>query len=289
MKNFVRLILFKGVIVAVEKTPLILIPFLAQILTFFMLIFAKKDKKRTELNIVKIFKLASHSSFSKKFIKQVFFHQIISGLETIKITKNPELLKIDGFEELQSMMEKLESFSQGKIYVTAHLGSWEINGMLGAKSAHQRFYALAKPAKIPAITGYMEKLRSRNGVKVLWTDKASLFRSMLHAMKSKEWLSFVMDQKPDNRIGTTVDFFGLPTVFVNGPAAMAIKFDAPVLGVYCVRLGSFHYRVFVDQILPANHRLRELDTVCQKMADSIERAVRLYPEQWCWNYKRWNF
>ena len=108
-----------------------------------------------------------------------------------------------------------------------------------------------------------------------------------------------MDQKPVGRVGPIVDFLGQPTEFVAGPAAMAIKTKAPVLGVYCVREAPFTYRVITDPIdvnlMALEDRQTELtkgdreQLLTQQMANSIAKVITLYPEQWSWSYKRWRF
>jgi KDO2-lipid IV(A) lauroyltransferase len=111
---------------------------------------------------------------------------------------------------------------------------------------------------------------------------------MLAALRHGDWLSFVMDQKPIGRQGPEVDFFGHKVAFVSGPAAMSIKTGAPILAVYCFRIGPARYRLKWEVIDPQGTK-KTVDTLTAELAHSIEGAIRLYPEQWCWNYKRWKF
>jgi lauroyl/myristoyl acyltransferase len=45
--------------------------------------------------------------------------------------------------------------------------------------------------------------------------------------------------------------------------------------------------MLVTEILSNQHDLTDEILITQKLASEIERVIRLYPEQWCWNYKRW--
>ena len=46
------------------------------------------------------------------------------------------------------------------------------------------------------------------------------------------------------------------------------------------------YRVVSNVLLNKGHGI-EGEQVTQIMASEIERVIKLYPEQWVWNYKRW--
>ena len=110
---------------------------------------------------------------------------------------------------------------------------------------------------------------------------------MLKLLKAGECLGFVMDQKPEGRIGPSVNFLGQMTEFVSGPAKLAMRQSSPVLAVFCVRTGPHQYRLLQKVVAPADHGIDDETILTQKMADAIEEAIRLYPEQWIWNYKRW--
>ena len=173
--------------------------------------------------------------------------------------------------------------------VSAHLGSWELIGYAASRISACKFYALAKPSKYKAVTALLDRMRRRMKILVLWTSGASAQKNMIRALKEGSWLGFIMDQKPMGRRGPKVDFWGHQTEFVGGPAQMAIKFKKPVLAAFCVRVGVLRYRLFTKKILDVGHNHEDIHSLTQAMASEIESAVKAYPEQWCWNYKRWRF
>ena len=120
---------------------------------------------------------------------------------------------------------------------------------------------------------------------ILWTNRASLLRDMLSAIKNKFALVFVMDQKPNSGKGHLVDFMGKPTMFVQGPAAVAKKTKAKVLAVYCLREEPWIYRVEHEMI--DAERFNTEAELTARLAECTERMIRMYPEQWTWNYRRW--
>jgi KDO2-lipid IV(A) lauroyltransferase len=125
------------------------------------------------------------------------------------------------------------------------------------------------------------------GTHVLWTDKKSLLRDMLKALKNGESVGFVMDQKPEGRQGPLVTFLGVPTEFVSGPGQMTAKTGCGVVSIFCLREGPFKYRILSEMLAAPGVAMADEAVLTQRMADAITRVVRLYPEQWTWNYKRW--
>lgn len=262
---------------------------IARLLTYFRVVFSFKENKLFKNNMKNILNLGDKSIFSKMFIRQVYHSQILITLETLYEIIFPQTIKWEGLHELGVIMNQLDVESNGKIMITGHLGAWELIGYLASSKAKKSFYALAKPAKISIFTKVLNKIRERMGIKVIWTGTGSTQAHMINVMNEGSWLGFVMDQKPRRRKGPLVNFWGQKTEFVSGPAQMAIKFNIAVLAVFCVRTGPFRYRVIPELILSSNHNESDHDYVTQLMASKIEQVSRIYPEQWCWSYKRWRF
>lgn len=249
---------------------------------------AKKEKQRFDKNVERIFGLPPHSEFAREFARQVMEHQLRSGLETLKIIHHPEQLKLLGLEQAEQQMVEYCQSQRPLIFVTAHLGSWELCAYMAQKLAQRPLYVLAKPARSPHLTTILNYLREKMQVSVLWTGQKTLLRSMMTAMHKGEALGFVMDQKPDGRQGHEVDFFAQKTPFVGGPASMALRFDAPVIAIFCFRVSYLCFRLQLEVIRKSGDSETSEDKLTARMAAAIERAIKAYPEQWTWNYKRWS-
>jgi lauroyl/myristoyl acyltransferase len=282
-------LLIKSFTFFIRLLPVSCFGILARIFEELAFRFSKRDNQIMKKNIDRILNLPANSHFSDMFRRQVFRHQIISGLESIRSVYSPELLKISGFEEFKNCLTLHAGGVQGLVAITGHMGSWEICARYCVKGLPSAFHVLAKPSKNVAFKNFLERLRNHVGASVFWTDKKSLIKDILGALKKREAVGFVMDQKPENRKGPIVDFFGQPTEFVSGPATMACRTGASVVSVYCMRVGPFHYRLYAECIVPQGHDIKDEQVLTQKAAKSIENIIRTYPEQWTWNYKRWRF
>jgi KDO2-lipid IV(A) lauroyltransferase len=250
--------------------------------------FVNRDIRIISDNVNRVYHLPPHSSFTKTFAKQNLTTQALILLETIKYLFKPKVFRIVGLEEAAVVLRRA-SQDGGVVVIAAHHGSWELAGHLAAKLLDRPFYVLAKPSKSKWLTPILNQMREILGMKVLWTDSKNLLRDMLSIAGRHEHLGFVMDQRPEYRqSGYPSVFLGVSdTAIVQGPVTMATKKSMAVVGVTAVRTGDCQYQFYAHEILPAGHKETDGAKIAQKMADHMSNMIRLYPEQWSWNYRRW--
>ena len=218
-------------------------------------------------------------------------HQIVAALETVRISfeqKRLDVTAMEGFDELRQLMADVESHGRGQILVTGHLGAWELLAQSTVRASSSAVCAVAKPSRARAASAFVERMRARAGVRVIWSGRTSLLRDMLSCLNRRETLIMVVDQRPDQRRGPEVDFMGRRTEFVGGPAALAARRDCPLIAAFCIREGPFSYRLESEMLRPPGGS-RDPVELSQRIASAIERRVRAQPEQWMWNYRRWNY
>lgn len=249
----------------------------------------KKDCRKIARNIDRILGIPPDSEESKDFQRKVLKHQVASSVESFKSSFNHDLIEVEGLDELKSRFTANLEKGRGLIIITGHMGSWELAAYYCSLASDGKFNALAKPSKLEAATRILDEYRLRMNTKTLWTNQKSLMKQMVSTLKQGESLGFVMDQRPDKLKGPIVDFMGQPTPFVLGPAWASIRCGSPVVAVFCMREGPCKYRLINTELLPADHGQSDADAITQAMAAEIERVIRLYPEQWVWNYTRWHF
>jgi len=281
-------ILLKAGLRVAASVPASWIPWTSRVVGFLAPKLLPRDQKLIASNVQRVYALPPHSSFAQSFQQQVFRSQWCVLMETLRANLAPtDPVQVEGLEALAKTTRELMDAGKGLIIVTGHLGNWEFVARYTAQASGRRFHALAKPSKLPELTRILDDLRRRMNTAVLWTDSKNLLKDMLKLLKGGECLGFVMDQKPEGRVGPLVKFFSQPTEFVSGPAKLSIRQGCPVLAVFCMRTGLLQYRIIQQLIVPADHGCTDEIELTQKMANSIESVIRLYPEQWLWNYKRW--
>jgi len=175
----------------------------------------------------------------------------------------------------------------GLILISGHLGGWEIAGYAMAALGFEG-YAVARPLDNPYLNAYLVGARQKRGMKVL--DKRGAMEAMDRIFLARDYVGFIADQDA-GPTGMFVDFMGRPASTYKAPALMAMRYNVP-LAVGCGRRIDERYRFkmeFERVIYP--HEWADKDDplrwITQEYTAALERAIRRFPEQYVWTYRRW--
>lgn len=187
-----------------------------------------------------------------------------------------DLLDVDGGENFGLA----EAHGRGVIFVTGHMGATEI----GAAMAVVRGYKITTVVEEMHPTWLFEYLtisRQKMGITLLPAGRSGV--SLLRTLRQGGMAAFVVDAGIDRGGAVTVDFFGRPTLFPDGPARLSRLSGAPLVFGTCVRLAGGRYRAHVfPPVLPDRDAEATADAqrVTQEIARTFEAMVRRYPSQW---------
>lgn len=178
-----------------------------------------------------------------------------------------------------------------KIFVTAHMGNWEVHGQ--AMAAHgYPLTSVAAPLANRRLDDLFLRLRDRTGQRIL--SKHGAVRGLLKTLKSGGKVALVMDQntKPSEG-GVFVDFFGLPAPISSTVASLAIRTGAEVLVGVCLPddKGRYHAAPLIQIPTRTDESSAPVseDQLTIAIAKCLEGLIRSCPEQWVWMYKRWKY
>ena len=186
-------------------------------------------------------------------------------------------------------LRKAESAHRGVIFLTGHLGSWEILSF-GWSALEYPINFLVRPMDNPRIEAMIEKIRTRFGNRPI--DKKSAAREALRVLREGGTLGILSDLNTQTREGVFVPFFGVPACTTAGIATLALKTDAVVIPTVAVwdrrqRKYFFHGDPPIE-LLRTGDREKDIEANTARFAAAMERLIRLYPDQWLWIHKRWN-
>ena len=199
--------------------------------------------------------------------------------------KNIQSLAVyEGFE----CFDHARARGKGVLFLTAHLGGWEIGSFAHSLYGNQ-MQEVVRPLDNPYLDRLVDKYRTLHGNKTF--GKTEFARGLLSAMKTGETVGVLMDQNITPPQGVFVDFFGIPACTASGIARVALKTDAAVVPAFTIWdpvLGK--YRVHFDhaiQLVRTNDHEADVIANTAKFTKVIEEFVRKYPDQWLWVHKRW--
>lgn len=173
--------------------------------------------------------------------------------------------------------------SRQAVYVTAHLGNWElIPIVLRQKSRPLIIYSLVGN---PVIDNLLLAQRRKTGAK--YVEKSNALRACIETMKEGESIGLLVDQRVKR--GVKVSFFGNPTIFTDLPARLAMKFNCPIIPIEAVRVDPGHCQVMIHEpIWPDQKRGRQaVRDLTQQITKVIEDCIRKRPGEWHCDKSRW--
>ncbi len=190
----------------------------------------------------------------------------------------------DGFENY----ERAHARGKGVLFLTAHLGGWEIGSFMHSLHGHP-LHIVVRPLDNPYVDRLVEKFRTLHGNTTF--SKQDFARALLSAMKAGETVGLLMDTNMTPPQGVFADFFGLPACTASGVARVALHTDAAVVPAFTIWDPVLRkYRVRFDPALTLVRTGNDADDVVTNTArfnKVIEDYVRRYPDQWLWVHRRW--
>lgn len=175
---------------------------------------------------------------------------------------------------------------KGAIIVTAHLGHWELGGlMLARRGLPLTVITLEEPSS--ELSRWREACRRQFGIKTITVGPGHPFAfvEMIQTLRRNELLAMLVD-RPYGGTGARVNFFGHETEFSTAPALLAHHTGAAVLPAFVLQDNDHGYISMAEPIIPMTE---EADTQAalasntQRVATIFEAIIRRHPEQW-FNY-----
>ena len=222
-----------------------------------------------------------------KINSRIFEHfgQMLFELPHIFKINQSNLLKYARFQGEENMDRAL-SYGKGVFILSAHLGNWEL--MSSAIPLRFGPSAVLISRIRPPLKKLMVKLRSQCGMQII--DKLYGMRKILKALAQKKTVGILLDQNTKVDQGIFMDFLGRKACVNSVLAHMALKFDIPVVPVFCIRQKNGLYKI---EIMPAvklkrtGNKSDDIKFNTALFSHIIEEKILEHPEQWLWFHRRW--
>lgn len=221
-------------------------------------------------------------SFIYTFLEIVKFRYLFTGPNIIDKMKR----YADNLARLFIKAKKIHDESGGCIFVTPHIGNWEVLPHVCSAAG----IPLAIVAR-PLDNEYLEKLiftsRAVEGQYII-PKKNALF-VLQRTLQKGTSIGMLPDQSTMK--GMLVNFFGRPATTTPVPAILATAYKRPVVVVAACRKEDNKYEGFVsDPIWPLEgykSEKEEILRITQEMTRNMETIIRKFPGQYLWMHNRW--
>jgi KDO2-lipid IV(A) lauroyltransferase len=230
----------------------------------------------------------SSESWRNETLSGVYNHIAWMLSEYLVLVDNPRqaldwVVDIEG----ESILQDLFMRQKGAVILTAHLGNWELLAAWLCQRGYP-LYAVVRDPDDSDIADLIEEYRSRVGLRTL--KKRFIMKEAVRLVQSGAFLGLLADQD-GGPSGISSTFLGKKCSTVNGPAAISLMADVPIVPVISYRIAPFHHQIIVSPplLLPEEGKRKERIEAITLTADTvIEKMVYRHPEQWLWLHRRWH-
>lgn len=225
---------------------------------------------------------------ARRFTAEVFAHlgeSIADGLQCAR-RRSAALDSLYRVED-PALAERLLADPRPKVFVMAHLGSWELAAAVVARRFGERGAAIARRVDNPFLDALVKRVRlERPGQ---WIEKRGATGEALARLRAGASVALLLDENGGRR-GIFVDFFGRPASTHRSAALLALLGGAQLVAGALVRDGASGTRLFLlAEVEPLEQLSGEVAVrdLTQRVTAVLEGWIRRYPKQWRWIHWRW--
>ena len=224
-------------------------------------------------------------------VRAMFVHLGRAAAEVVTSRKLDPIL--EAYVELGNpdLLRDVMARKKGMVYVTGHVGNWELNGRRIARFCGDSA-VIAKAGHDPRLNALMEELRGSGKMETLWREDPATGRAMIRILRAGKGLGLLIDQDTDVQ-NVFAPFFGRPAATPRSAADLALRFGAAVV------VGTVHRRgdgpdaghlLELTEVpydpAPAD-REAEVLRITAECNRLLEEAIRRHPSEWVWMHQRW--
>jgi KDO2-lipid IV(A) lauroyltransferase len=188
-----------------------------------------------------------------------------------------------------AMLEEAERHGRGVLFITAHLGAWELLAFAHSALKHPISF-LVRPIDNPLIDHMVNEMRTRFGNHAISKKDAGL--TCMRKLKKGGTLGILADLNSLPDEGIFVPLFGKLACSTAAVSALALATGAAVFPVIApwdpVRKKYVFRGGPMLEMVRSGDFQRDLGINTARMTQVMEGIIRRYPEQWLWIHDRWH-
>ncbi|MYM63753.1 lysophospholipid acyltransferase family protein [Pseudomaricurvus sp. HS19] len=182
----------------------------------------------------------------------------------------------------EHLLDEALASGQGLIILAPHLGNWEVLGLYVETRVHVT--SLYQPPNMPSFEAVIRDAREKNGATLVPTNNRGV-AALIKALRSGGVSGILPDQVPAPSGGDFAPFFGRPALTMTLVHNLQQRSGCRIMAGFAQRVpGGFeiHFQPADDEIYSGDSA-----QALAALNRTVENCVRLVPEQYQWEYKRY--
>lgn len=188
------------------------------------------------------------------------------------------------FGNVRPTLDELLKQGKGIIFVSAHLGNWEL-GAAAVAALGYKFNAVALAHPNKKLNELYWRQRTARGIHGIPLGRAA--RECMLALRRNEIVA-VLGDRDFTTSRQTVEFFGEPARLPDGPAKLALATGAPLFPIFLIRRPNDTFEFVIDNPIWADRTRDTVSAVMHKIAEALERVISQHSEQWFLFHNLWD-
>jgi len=262
--------------------PLSFLHFVTRIIAILWYWFDRNTINQVESNLSRV--IGTDPIKLHRTSKELFFNYAayLADWARLVAINTPDVFSF--FNEIEGIEILKEAHAKGKgiIILAAHLGNWELGGLVFTNSG-MSFNIVTAKDEAEAIAKVRTKVRALHNIKTITIEEGSFFLiDIINALKRGETIAMLADRYEKNN-GIIVDFFGEKTYFPKGPVLLARATGATIIPSFTVIEANKKYKSVLGSPIKMEWGLDEEKDIyvnVTKIANIFEQYIRSYPSQW---------
>jgi KDO2-lipid IV(A) lauroyltransferase len=186
------------------------------------------------------------------------------------LTQRPVSIRVEGREKAEEARRQ----GRGVIFLTSHLGNWELGGRILA-DWEWPVTAVYRPYQSPTMQNFIQRRRSPH-LQYLAVGQGAA-KGIVRVLERRETVAILGD-RPFGEEGVPVSLCGGTILLPRGPFLFSCRYNVPLIPGFVFRARPGIYRAVVeDPLWPNGQGAQEL---MERLARILERYLALYGEQW---------
>jgi KDO2-lipid IV(A) lauroyltransferase len=194
-----------------------------------------------------------------------------------------ERVRIPGFDAVIARKRA----GQPTIFLSAHYGNWEYLAMTAGVLLDAPVLIVAHPQSNVHADRLLNSYRTRFGNVIVPMGEAA--RPLVKTLSAGGTVAFLVDQFGQWEKDPWIPFFGRETPTYEAPAALALKYGAPIFHAFAERCADATYEAPISAIPmdDLRHDKEGIVELTRRHVAILEGQIRKRPELWSWQHRRW--